>query len=338
VNRALILAVLLAGAQAIASAQQPNDSPPDAPRFDKGTIANGEYRNDCLGFSIAIPDGWEVDSYSGGAGADGNAVHISDRGLGLLLMRQHKEHPFGSRIVITAIDASGSPMTAKDVAANSTRVQISDDPRNRQLVRDAFAVDYAGKTFFRSDYKQTLSNGDTLYMAFVLTKFRGHFIGETLMTGSPEELDRSADSLQRISFQDDQSNPRCVMGKENSPTLGGIIGGVISSTPVFPQSGSGRPLRVRVSQGISQGLLVRKVDPQYPEAARRDRIQGIVLLQAIIDTNGDVKNLTLVSGDPALVPAAINAAKQWKYKPYRLNGQPTEVETRITVSFQLQEN
>jgi TonB family protein len=337
VNRALILAVLLVGAQPTASAQQPTSSPPDAPRFDKGTIANGVYTNDCLGFSIAIPAGWEVNSHSGGAGADGSAIHISDRGLGLLLLRQHTEHPFGNRIVITAIEASDSRMTAKDAVTNSVRVQVSDDPQNRQLVRDAFAVDYAGKTFFRSDYKQTLRNGDTLYLAFVLTRFRGYFVGETLMTGSPEELDQSTDSLQRISFQEDQSNPKCVMGKENSPMLGGIIGGVISSTAVSPQSDSGRPMRVRVSQGISQGLLVKKVDPQYPEAARRDRIQGMIVLQAVIDTNGDVQNLTLVSGHPALVPAAIDAAKQWKYKPYRWNGQPMEVETQITVSFQLQE-
>ncbi|HWY22350.1 MAG TPA: energy transducer TonB [Candidatus Acidoferrum sp.] len=337
-NCAPILALLLFLAWAPIHAHQPVNGQSDPPRFDKGTIENGTYTNECLGFSIAIPAGWEVSTHSGGAGADGSAVHISDRGLGLLLLRKHTEHPFGNRIVITAIDAGDSRMTAKDAAANSVRVQVSDDPQNRQLVRDAFPVDYAGKTFFRSDYKQTLRSGDTLYLAFVLTRFRGYFVGETLMTGSPEELDHSADSLQRISFHEDQSNPKCVMGKENSPMLGGIIGGVISSTPVSPQSDSGRPMRVRVSQGISQGLLVKKVDPRYPEAARRDRIQGMVVLQAVIDTNGDVQNLTLVSGHPALVPSAVDAAKQWKYKPYRLNGQPMEVETQITVSFQLQEN
>ena len=337
-NRALILAVALVWTRPIAFAQQPANSPPDAPRFDKGTISEGRYTNECLGFSIAIPAGWEVSSYAGGAGADGNAVHILDRGLGLLLLHQHTEHPFGNRIVITAIDANGSGMTAKDAVTNSVRVQVSDDPQNRQPVRNAFAVDYAGKTFFRSDYKQTLRTGDTLYLAVVLTRFRGYFVGETLMTGSPEELDQSADSLQRISFQEDQSNPECVMGKENSPMLGGTIGGVISSTPVLPPSDSGRLMRVGVPQGISHGLLVKKVDPQYPEAARRDRIQGSVVLQVVIGTNGDVQNLTLVSGHPALVPAAIDAVKQWKYKPYRLNGQPVEVATQVTVSFQLQEN
>jgi protein TonB len=81
---------------------------------------------------------------------------------------------------------------------------------------------------------------------------------------------------------------------------------------------------------------VTKVEPQYPEAARHDRIQGLVVLQAVIDTNGDVESLDLVSGDPALVPAARDAVKQWRYKPYRLNGEPVKVDTQITVSFKLQ--
>jgi TonB family protein len=103
-----------------------------------------------------------------------------------------------------------------------------------------------------------------------------------------------------------------------------------------PQSDSERPTRVRVSQGVSLGLLVKKVSPHYPEAARRDRIQGLVVLQAVIGTNGNVEHLKVVSGHPALTAAAIDAVKQWKYKPYQLNGQPVQVETAITVRFELQ--
>jgi protein TonB len=64
-------------------------------------------------------------------------------------------------------------------------------------------------------------------------------------------------------------------------------------------------------------------------------VQGDVLLTAIIDTNGNITNLQLVSGHPMLVPAAIEAVRQWRYKPYLLNGQPVEVETTITVIFAL---
>jgi protein TonB len=64
-------------------------------------------------------------------------------------------------------------------------------------------------------------------------------------------------------------------------------------------------------------------------------VQGDVVLSAVIDTNGQITNLQLVSGHPMLVPAAIAAVKQWRYKPYLLNGQPVEVETTITVIFSL---
>jgi periplasmic protein TonB len=116
--------------------------------------------------------------------------------------------------------------------------------------------------------------------------------------------------------------------------MGGVIGGIISSTPVaVPKVAT--PQRVRVSQGVTQGLLIRKVQPPYPPLARQARIQGQVLLQAEISKSGDIENLRLISGHPMLAPAAIEAVKQWKYRPYILNGEPVEVETQITVIFSL---
>ena len=116
--------------------------------------------------------------------------------------------------------------------------------------------------------------------------------------------------------------------------MGGVIGGIISSTPVaVPRVAT--PQRVRVSQGVSQGLLIRKVQPLYPPLARQARIQGNVVLQAEISKDGTIENLRLVSGHPMLAPAAIEAVKQWRYKPYFLNGEPVEVETQVTVIFSL---
>jgi protein TonB len=116
--------------------------------------------------------------------------------------------------------------------------------------------------------------------------------------------------------------------------MGGVIGGIISSTPVaVPRVAT--PQRVRVSQGVSQGLLIRKVQPVYPPLARQARIQGNVVLQAEISKDGTIENLRLISGHPMLAPSAIEAVKQWRYKPYFLNGEPVEVETQITVIFSL---
>jgi periplasmic protein TonB len=117
-------------------------------------------------------------------------------------------------------------------------------------------------------------------------------------------------------------------------SMGGVIGGIISSTPVaVPHIAA--PTRVRVSSGVQSGLLVKRVQPNYPPLARQARIQGKVILQAQISKDGNIENLTLVSGHPMLAPAAIEAVKQWKYRPYLLNGEPVEVETQVEVNFTL---
>jgi protein TonB len=117
-------------------------------------------------------------------------------------------------------------------------------------------------------------------------------------------------------------------------SMGGVIGSVLSSTPtVAPHIAT--PQRVRVSSGVSSGLLIRRVNPTYPPLARQARIQGVVILQAQISKDGSIENLQLVSGHPMLAPAAIEAVKQWKYKPYLLNGEPVEVDTQVQVNFTL---
>ena len=98
------------------------------------------------------------------------------------------------------------------------------------------------------------------------------------------------------------------------------------------------PLRVRVSQGVAQGLIISKVPPAYPKKARKKGIQGPVLLKIFISPEGDVREVTLVSGDPLLAPAAIDAVKQWKYRPYLLQGRPVEVESQVQVNFTLSSN
>jgi len=116
--------------------------------------------------------------------------------------------------------------------------------------------------------------------------------------------------------------------------IGGVIGGIISSTPVAVPKVAVQ--RIRVSSGVTAGLLVRKVEPQYPQMAKIARVQGAVLLAALIGKDGTIQNLHVVStASPLLNQAAMDAVKQWKYKPYILNGEPVEVDTNITVNFTL---
>jgi TonB family protein len=103
--------------------------------------------------------------------------------------------------------------------------------------------------------------------------------------------------------------------------------------PLQSSPGVQNPLRVR--PGVMEGNLISKVDPVYPEIAKAAHVQGIVVLHAVISKTGDVEDLHVISGAPMLTASAIEAVKQWRYKPYLLNGQPTEVETTINVNYTL---
>ena len=150
-------------------------------------------------------------------------------------------------------------------------------------------------------------------------------------------MNKEADVLRGVSFQKDEVESRCFMGPDDTQPPGGVIRGVISSKPV-PYPPGWLPSRVRVSQRVSQALLIKRVDPQYPQNARQKHIEGVVVLTAVIDARGDVQDLALASGDLLLAPAATEAVKQWKYKPYLLSGEPTNMETQISVSFTLEEH
>jgi TonB family protein len=92
---------------------------------------------------------------------------------------------------------------------------------------------------------------------------------------------------------------------------------------------------LNISQGVSQGLLIKKVPPSYPSNALRMRIEGTVELLATISKSGEISHVKVLSGDSQLTKAAADAVKQWKYKPYLLNGEPVEIQTQVTVNFKL---
>jgi protein TonB len=109
-----------------------------------------------------------------------------------------------------------------------------------------------------------------------------------------------------------------------------------------PDLGSGEeimpkplPQALNISQGVSRGLLYKKVQPVYPQNALAMRVEGPVELMATISKTGDITHVKVLSGNSQLTKAAADAVKQWKYKPYLLNGEPVEIQTQITINFKL---
>jgi protein TonB len=112
-----------------------------------------------------------------------------------------------------------------------------------------------------------------------------------------------------------------------------LFGNGVRAMPVAPPpTPSVHPTRV---SHMMEGNLIHRVQPEYPALARQAHIQGAVVLRAVISREGKIENLQSLSGHPMLVPAAIDAVRQWRYHPYLLNDQPVEVETTVTVNFVL---
>lgn len=117
--------------------------------------------------------------------------------------------------------------------------------------------------------------------------------------------------------------------------FGGIPGGNITSTAPLapPPPKPTAPQRIKQGGNVTAASIITQTRPVYPPLARQARIQGNVVLHAIIDKDGKVAQLEVVSGHPLLVQSALDAVKQWRYKPTLLNGEPVEVDTTITVTF-----
>jgi len=129
------------------------------------------------------------------------------------------------------------------------------------------------------------------------------------------------------------------VGEVAAPSIATVAStGSSSALPSLMSSGNtSAPVLqdLHVSQGVSRGLLVKEIPPVYPPSARQMRVEGTVELLATISKTGNISAVKIVSGDPQLTHAAADAVKQWKYKPYLLNGEPVEIQTQVTVKFSL---
>jgi len=117
--------------------------------------------------------------------------------------------------------------------------------------------------------------------------------------------------------------------------MGGVIGGVIGGVGAAPPPPKANPGRIKQGGAVTQASLINKVQPNYPPLARQTRISGTVRLHAIISKDGSVQQLEVLSGHPLLVQAALDAVRQWRYRPTLLNGEAVEVDTTIDVIFSL---
>jgi len=113
------------------------------------------------------------------------------------------------------------------------------------------------------------------------------------------------------------------------------VGGLFSGVNTQPKVQAAPPKKVNISAGVAVGMILQKVTPVYPPIAKAARVQGTVVLQATISKTGSIENLKVVSGPAMLQQAALDAVRQWRYRPYLLNNEPVEVDTTVNVIFSL---
>ena len=128
------------------------------------------------------------------------------------------------------------------------------------------------------------------------------------------------------------------MGSINSTgsgAAGGVVGSVFGNATPQPVVKAAPPKKIAISSGVAQGNLIQQVKPTYPAIAKAAHQSGTVVLQATISKTGTIEGLKVISGNAMLQGAALDAVRQWRYKPYMLNGDPVEVDTTINVVFNL---
>jgi TonB family protein len=229
-------------------------------------------------------------------------------------------------------------------------IQLRQPCQNSDEVGCACRVRFATRSPEFADYIASFGDGKVPVVYQVIYSSKGEAVGARFLsvgTWSRDKFPSPNDGLVGIEFRNEvprkgqQTQHRVSLPAACFPTVAGAKPSQDSNTVRTPNA---KPKleeevqstrRVRIPQREAEGLLVTKVRPEYPQDARDKRIQGMVILDAQISEKGNVTAVTVVSGHPLLAPTAIEAVKQWIYRPYSVKGEPVAVETKVTVNFRL---
>jgi TonB family protein len=266
--------------------------------FDRGTLQGRVYTNQFLRFSWTLPEDWAAQQDSS----------PPNKGRNYTLLRLAPGGPRTDEyIVLTAQDFTDTPGFGYEYMDKLKA--IVEGQGWKTLGERSYRSLGGGLRAERDTYQ----SGDEppRYMAVIAAPSRGYEIKFVISAGSPERLEELVWSAVTLKITPDWEAPA---SSSNPP----------SDEPVE---------RVRISEKVSQLLILRKVQPRYPTVARQAHVQGSVVMTARISKEGRMKRLDVMEGDPVLAQAALEAVSQWQYKPYVLEQKPVEVETQITVKF-----
>jgi protein TonB len=249
-------------------------------------------------------------------------------GVALLLVSFQLFHYFGSSGKLKHIVPASQPVTAATSTAESDVDAVS-IPDARQTSTDKPSAAKAAGNLETSSLDGGADSSQAAEAPAPAVKRPGASQTQMMQTqlSAPTRLPQSVRAMATDA-------PPPALGGANIAALNGgsAVGNVFSGKSDPRVSG---PKPIMVSAGVASGMLIRKTQPVYPSIARSARVQGTVTLTATITSTGKVANIRVVSGPPMLRQSAIDAVKTWVYKPYALNGYPTDVETTVNLVFSL---
>ncbi len=277
-----------------------------------GSVTNNTYSSNYFGFAYPLPAGFSDITES-----LRRRTHQRD-GVYLIFAadRHHDGAPNDLLFILANSKSLYKPLPSLNEFVSKTTALLTgiDD---FHIVQESAPFDFPNRKFYRETYTQ--SDHGTRYITMIATEFDDYFVQWNIYANSQSDVDEVAASVRWATFKG---------------TIVGVIGGI---QPGTPESSAGAT-RVRVSQAVSQALLVKRVQPSYPDTARQTGLQGKVVLNVLVGREGNVENVTVISGHPFLLQSALDAVKMWKYRPYLLAGKPVEIETTVTLEFALPGN
>jgi TonB family protein len=276
-----------------------------------GTFRDNAYSNDYFGIYYPLSRDWvrETDLVRSKLASEGDipgtyvllaAVHIPQDAAPLRA---------DSSFTVLAANRSGAQDCRQYLEIAASRVQSQREGKQKG---DVSQFTIAGHDFYRADfeYRQGIS-----HRTFLCASIKDYMLHWNIIGWSKQAIETAVSTLDSMA-----SSPPTTPA-ESKPT---------------PTEDQHLPTKVRVPPGMSTGLLIKKVTPDYPPEAKYAHIQGSVVVRATINRTGDVADLEVISGPIELVVSAVNAVRKWKYRPYLLNGNPVAVETQIVVNYALQ--
>ena len=294
--------------------------PPSVPRTNDagpslGTFREGTYSNDFLQFSYPLSRDWvrETQLMRSRVATNGQsslyvllaAVHIPQQTASL---------EADSSFVLSAFNSAG-------YNCNQYLQAVVDDLHSRKQAQQKgtiAALNIAGHQYYRVDFDFRESPN---HRTFICTESKNYLLQWKIVGLSKNAVESTVSTLNAIGA----AQPNTAPVDPPATDIDAKASGASQSKE--------HVVRVKIGQGVSQGLLIKIVRPVYPDQARYAHIHGSVKLNAIIGKAGDVVDLEVADGPIELVVSAVKAVRQWKYKPYVWNGEPVEVTTQITVNY-----